>query len=95
MGLRREKSILAFARESHQAALDIVLGPSDDYELLFTCPAGNADEAVHRLMKEANIEAARIGEIVGAPEEIILIETSGSMRRLAIKGWDHFAGNEE
>jgi thiamine-monophosphate kinase len=71
--------------------LRVALGPSDDYELLFTVP--------ERLLKEAEeglsgigVDYAVIGKIV--EQQGLWLKEGKGTKRVAPKGWDHFMGIE-
>lgn len=65
------------------------LGPSDDYELVFTCPPGLADEAAGAV-GGMGVEVAVIGEITEAAAGLLLEREDGQNEVLEAAGWDHF-----
>ena len=70
--------------------IDFILGPSDDYELLFTCRPKDI-EYIMRLLNKFDCPVTHIGRIVSPEHGISLIGTDGGKRPLLKRGWDHFA----
>ncbi len=70
--------------------LDCALAGGDDYELLFTAPAG-ADDLVLAAAAQAGVAARRIGRI-DAAAGLRLVDGQGRPLALALSGFDHFAG---
>ncbi len=68
---------------------ELVLGPSDDYELLITCPPERIAEIRRSL---AGLAVSEVGVVTAQPGELTLVALSGVQRPLAPAGWDHFAG---
>ena len=66
--------------------LDLALNGGEDYELLFTVPAGKADK-IPRHFK--NVPLSWIGEI-GSKRSLRLINADGKELPLIPKGFDHF-----
>ncbi|MBP6876046.1 MAG: thiamine-monophosphate kinase [Candidatus Eisenbacteria bacterium] len=64
-----------------------VLGPSDDYELLFTASPGKAD-AVFALAGLFGVPVSPLGSVVAEPGGVRLRHPDGSFSELA-GGWDH------
>jgi thiamine-monophosphate kinase len=95
--LIREES-LPFGEDLAQAArtldrtpLSILLGPSDDYELLFTTPPSKGEEALRALREASDVPAWPIGEILGSGQGRVLAEDpDGARRALPAGGWNHF-----
>ncbi len=67
--------------------LDFVLGASDDYELLFTCPPEYRTE-VNDILDGLNCPVAHIGNIISA-QGITILTKSGKKEKLSRNGWDH------
>jgi len=83
VGARLEAASIPISRELRKAAvrmgldpMDLALGGGEDYELLFTCPAGK------------KIEAVRIGEITSGG--MALVDETGRPGRMPAKGYRHF-----
>lgn len=71
------------------SAIDIAIGPSDDYELLFTCPSEQA-EAVVNSLAETGLPIAMIGRITEGTGELELMDGRNKGMKLQDAGWDHF-----
>ena len=67
----------------------LALAGGEDYELLFTAPAGRA-EAINMLAADLGTPITRIGEIVGAPAGVTLVGTDGKKIPVEQRGHDHF-----
>ena len=66
---------------------DIVLGNSDDYELIFTC----SPEDVEMLRSViSDIPAHEVGRITSASEGIKIILEDGTSQKIKPSGWNHF-----
>lgn len=81
-----------YANRRGESAIDIATGPSDDYELLFTCRKEHVETAVMSLEEEVGLPAAKIGEITDNPGNLELLGTSTGRKGLEVTGWDHFRG---
>ncbi|MBU2551768.1 MAG: hypothetical protein KKB20_25380, partial [Proteobacteria bacterium] len=74
-------------------ARDLVLGESDDYELIITCQADRV-EAVRRAVASAGrAPVAEIGRLTEVGQGLRLIGPGGDVRRVRSAGWDHFSGS--
>lgn len=69
---------------------DFVLGASDDYELIFTCPPENAKK-VKNILSEFNCPVSQVGRIVQPDDGMSLILENGTKESLEPSGWDHFS----
>ncbi len=68
-------------------ALELALSGGEDYELLFTAPAGIIDE----VKEAASCPVTVIGEITaGKAGEVSLIDSKGNPCQLPRAGWEHF-----
>ncbi len=67
------------------------LGPSDDYEILFTCGPGRQNEVISLLQTMGCEQVKEIGEIIQGEPRIIL-EGKEDLFLEGIRGWDHFLG---
>jgi thiamine-monophosphate kinase len=66
----------------------LALSGGEDYELLFTAPAG----VIADLQRAASYPITLIGEIVkGKPGQVTVLDAGGNPIDLKKKGWDHFA----
>ena len=69
---------------------EFMLGNSDDYELIVTCPPEHVT-GVSTALSEAGVESiSEVGKITSFAQQIRLIGEDGSERRIEPKGWDHF-----
>jgi thiamine-monophosphate kinase len=74
-----------------RSPLSLLLGASDDYELLFTVAAGSAEQTVRALEETSKVAVWPIGEVIAdAPGQILLEDRRGSRRPALAGGWDHF-----
>jgi thiamine-monophosphate kinase len=66
--------------------LDAALGDGEDYELLFTLPANQADE----LLKDQplTVKVAKVGMIM-QDKSILLVRPDGQKEPLKVSGWEH------
>lgn len=69
---------------------DLILGASDDYELIFTCSPENA-EGVEKILSELNCPLSQVGKIVDQADGMSLILKNGTKKSLKPSGWDHFS----
>jgi thiamine-monophosphate kinase len=68
---------------------ELILGASDDYELIFTCPPEKAEKAF-RLLSKFNCPVSQVGKIVPGNSEMYIVLEDGTRNRLHTSGWDHF-----
>lgn len=71
---------------------EIVMGESDDYELIITCPSENTQRIRDLIASISSIPISDVGRITNASEGISLVLSNGAKRELQINGWDHFKG---
>ena len=76
----------ALARRLGLDPLAIVLEGGEDYELLFTAPAGGPERIASRFRRRFGIPLTRIGTIEGRPG----LHLEGQTKRIAAAGYDHF-----
>ncbi|MFO8090433.1 MAG: thiamine-phosphate kinase [Desulfatiglandaceae bacterium] len=69
--------------------VDLVLGTSDDYELLITCPPEHAGEVADTVSAVSGVPVALIGTVTAENETIVLV-TDSKEHILETPGWDHF-----
>ena len=100
VGARLEARRLPVRRALQEAArllacepLDFILGASDDYELVITCPPDRAEDVKAALSGVSGVPAAVIGTITDDPGRIVLVTDSGE-RVVRVSGWDHFRVND-
>lgn len=66
---------------------DIVLGDSDDYELIFTCSPEDI-ETLRSIISD--IPVHKVGRITSASEGIKIILEDGTSQKIKPSGWNHF-----
>jgi len=92
-GLPVSPSLQEAARQLERDPLEFVLGNSDDYELIITCPRENAEQIGSVIRASGSVAVTAIGEITAPSEDagvISMISTDGPVRRLDRSGWNHF-----
>lgn len=67
----------------------LALAGGEDYELLFTAPAGSA-EGIKKLADDLGTPITPIGEIVEAPAGVTLVGADGKRIPVEQRGHDHF-----
>jgi thiamine-monophosphate kinase len=87
--LHVDADIEAAANELGVAALDLVLGPSDDYELLLAVDPRMWAHAAE-VAESVGFKLTRVGAVRPREEGVILRDSIGGRRALAAGGWDHF-----
>jgi thiamine-monophosphate kinase len=84
--LSRAAALLGRTSES------FLLGPSDDYELIFTTTPEGAEGAVKALHSVSDVPAWPIGQVIaGGAGMISIADTSGNRRQASSHGWNHFS----
>ena len=83
--------LAAAAAEIGRAPISLLLGASDDYEVIFTTPPEQAEQAIRALRSVSDVAVWPIGEVIDRPAGQVLIEDGAGRRRAAgSRGWDHF-----
>ena len=77
------------AKNQGDRSLDHSLADGEDYELLFTLGAKDADQARH-LLSSLGIRASQIGEIT--KKSVVLVDEDGNEQELPAVGFEHFKG---
>ena len=74
-----------------QSCLSLALGGGEDYQLLFTAPAGLMEQVLTVITPPATV----IGEIIDhGPQEVVVVDSNtGDALATPYGGWDHFKGN--
>jgi thiamine-monophosphate kinase len=70
---------------------DLVLGESDDYELIITCPVERVEGIRSAVGAVSGVPVTEVGRITEATEGIVLLQPDGSERAVTPAGWDHFS----
>jgi thiamine-monophosphate kinase len=69
---------------------DMILGDSDDYELILTCAPNHVERIQSIITRTSDIPVTEIGRITEAMERIQLILPDGRKQAVTPSGWDHF-----
>ncbi|MBN2417980.1 MAG: thiamine-phosphate kinase [Deltaproteobacteria bacterium] len=85
------KELLKLSRITKIEKEDFILGPSDDYELLFTCAPEDIG-TVKSILSGLNRPVTHIGDIVHQEHGMTIITKDSGQKALLKKGWDHFRG---
>ena len=92
-GLPLRPPLREAARQLQRDPIEFVLGSSDDYELIITCPPEKVEEIVSVVAASGPLPITAIGEITPPSEgEGVISMTSpdGLVRKLGRSGWNHF-----
>lgn len=81
---------LARALATDPSLLELALGGGEDYELLFTVPAGR-EEALAAAAAAATTPVSRVGRIVAPEQGLTLRDRLGRQQPLGQRGFNHFA----
>ena len=74
---------------------DLVLGDSDDYELIITCSSDHVDRVRSAIAGVSDVPVTEVGRITDAANGIKLILSDGAKQGIAPSGWDHFTQTEQ
>ncbi len=85
--------LLRYARETGKHYLDWLLYGGEDYELIGTVAAGEA-EAVKAEFERQGLPFHIIGEVAGGTAEVRLKRMNGELQPLEKKGYNHLPGGE-
>ena len=80
----------ALARNTRGNEWHFALFGGEDYELLFTAPATQADTLAAQITRETGTRVSIIGEILPVSERRQLILPDARVVPLEARGWDHF-----
>lgn len=99
--LLREESLpigdelMEAARELGCSAESLILGPSDDYELIFTAAPESAERAVLAVSAVSDVAVWPIGEVIsGAPGSVLIEDANGNRHEAPAGGWNHISPQE-
>ena len=70
---------------------ELVLGDSDDYELIITCSPDNVDGIRATVAAVSEVPVTEVGRITEAAHGMKLIQPDGTERTVTPVGWDHFS----
>ncbi len=77
------------SRESGKTSLEMALTDGEDFELLFTVPAEEAESLAAKWKRKFRLRLTCIGEITGA-RSLGIVSRDGEKRTLHRTGYDHF-----
>lgn len=80
----------ALSRRVKSNEWHFALRGGEDYELLFTAPAGRAEGLARRITAETGTPVALIGEVLPSDRPSELVLPDGTVVPLGGVGWDHF-----
>ncbi len=69
---------------------DLVLGESDDYELIFTCAPMHVEALKSAIARVSDLPVSNVGWMTDEPGRFQLTRLGGGKEDLKPKGWDHF-----
>lgn len=72
-----------------EAAFEFAVRGGEDFELLFTA-SGDDEVELFEIAARCGVTISRIGEIVPADQDRLLLRHSGQVKPLSIHGFDHF-----
>jgi len=73
-----------------QNPYDLLLGDSDDYELVITCRPQDVDMLRAVIIRCCPVSLTEVGRITDAAGEIALLLSDGGRQPVKRSGWDHF-----
>ena len=79
-----------FCDEAGFDRYELIMGDSDDYELIITCPPDKADNIANAIAYYSNVKVTGIGRITPASNALKIVSSDGKERKITPKGWDHF-----
>jgi thiamine-monophosphate kinase len=79
----------------HRDPYDFVVGDSDDYELVITCPPENVALLCSTVSRCGSVPLTEVGKITGAAREMTLVLPNGERRPVIPKSWDHFRSTKD
>jgi len=80
-----------FAERKGVNPQDLVLGESDDYELIFTCAPMHVEALKSAVARVSDVPVSTVGWMTDEPGRFRLIRFGGGKEDLEPKGWDHFS----
>ena len=69
---------------------EFFLGDSDDYQLIITCGAEDADRIRSAIAVTYDGPVTEVGKVTGPDQGIRILLADGSEQSFSAKGWDHF-----
>lgn len=80
----------AFLGSNGRDVYEMILGESDDYELIITCASNNKEKVCSVIAEISDVPVTEIGRITSKPDGIKIVFPDGSKHEAAHHGWDHF-----
>jgi len=84
-------SLREFALKQGENLYNLMLGASDDYELLITCNSNNIDKLQSIVKSESSVKITEIGRITSRQGIIETMDSQGKREQVSPHGWDHFS----
>jgi len=69
---------------------ELALTGGEDYELLFSAPAGRA-RSLQRVARESGCPITRVGRVVEEDRGVVVVDQAGQPCEIKGKGYDHFS----
>ena len=69
---------------------DWLLGESDDYELIITCPPKHAGDIRAAIGAISDVPVTEVGRVTSPEQGLTLITADGTRRAVTPAGWNHF-----
>ena len=69
---------------------ELIMGDSDDYELIVTCPPENIDKIRDLIAGVSDVPIIEVGSITESTKGIRLVSRDGTKKEIRPSGWDHF-----
>lgn len=93
--LPMSETLRKMSADSGKDPYEFVLGSSDDYELIMTCPPAHIQKIQILLKSLSGVLVTEVGKMVDDPRGICLRYPDGSEKAAYVSGWDHFTeGNK-
>ncbi len=83
----------ALAERTDGDALSLALGGGEDFELLLTTSAPEAEKLLKEFPKRAGLSITVIGEVLPRDKGVSIVSRHGKVSALNIAGYEHFKGN--
>ena len=84
------KDMIKMSLPAGRDIFDMVLGDSDDYELIITCPAKDTTRLSYIIHSVGGVQVSEVGRITEASKGMTLVLREGGRRDIRPSGWDHF-----
>jgi len=85
------EALIQASKQLGKDLYDMILGASDDYELIITCDRESVDQ-INTILGSINQNpVSEVGRITDAQDGIQWVLPDGKAKRLTPSGWDHFS----